>query len=957
MSWLVILVLIGLAIWLGQRGNKQQSLAEDRKVRDARWLEFIGSYRKAARSERERRMIEALLAGGTVDEFLTKDANNNGATDDAGVPQVAIPSEAALATGDAATQVTAFPAPAKVSRPMDGTLLLLYFGAFLFVASAGLFVAFGDFSGAMRTVLVFLTMAALYGGGLWLHGRSARLKPAGISFVAIGLAIAPLVGVAAYNYLTVGPDGLSGRVVWLLTSLLCLGLYAHATWRLRTTLLPYLLIASFVSLFESGVAVLDAPAPYFVWGLIVAGLILRGLSLARRTAILDEPADRSAQLLVPLSVFGALFMLPDHGAGQLAIALTLAAAYYGLEAYARRGQDNTYIAATHVLLIAALASVVYAVFETWSAVAICLMAVALLHIPAVLLWSGRSYGQDGATVAFGAAAVAVLTAVGDAQLMVAGLSVVTVFGGLTAWKQRRTDAYAGSAAALIAVPWVAGQLLAEPSFTADLQSAALYVAALVLLLAVELVFQRTASREWRDVSVAMCLLAGTLAVLPAWVDGGMTAVAGSVALAALLVRCGYLHGEAMAWPAAGAVLAAPAVLLVGDTGGMPFFAAVGVAVLGNAALALTRRHEANRWLLVAASMLLPVALGSGALGFEWQAAGFAYAYLAVMIGLVYCRSLSRRSSIEPHGGDGTSYLAGYLSAATLAIAISLADSDSQLHSSLILAVLLGMSLFLSLRVEARRDILAFTPWLAQAVLASAVRPGFSDHDGSMLILGSTVLAALLFGAADELQGRLGAVADVVRRSVLVAAYVPLWLGFYYETDDIVLPFSLAVAGGLTLYYCWRRSQQARELSGAVLVLALLWGLSVAGYDNTQVQTHIIAATCAGYAWWRHYRGEAGVSRSYLQAMFWIATVPLVLQALGGSSGDLYGWWLILQQVGFMVLGVAINRRFLTWWGLYVSVAAILYQLRDLGWAALTVLALFVIGVAVYRLQHTADKSD
>lgn len=44
-----------------------------------------------------------------------------------------------------------------------------------------------------------------------------------------------------------------------------------------------------------------------------------------------------------------------------------------------------------------------------------------------------------------------------------------------------------------------------------------------------------------------------------------------------------------------------------------------------------------------------------------------------------------------------------------------------------------------------------------------------------------------------------------------------------------------------------------------------------------------------------------------------------------------------------------------WWGLYVAVASVLYQLRNLGWAALTVLAMFIIGIAMYQLQKNSDQ--
>jgi hypothetical protein len=45
----------------------------------------------------------------------------------------------------------------------------------------------------------------------------------------------------------------------------------------------------------------------------------------------------------------------------------------------------------------------------------------------------------------------------------------------------------------------------------------------------------------------------------------------------------------------------------------------------------------------------------------------------------------------------------------------------------------------------------------------------------------------------------------------------------------------------------------------------------------------------------------------------------------------------------------------TFWGLYVALAAVLYQLRHLGWAALSFLALFIIGMAVYRLMKSVDR--
>jgi len=53
--------------------------------------------------------------------------------------------------------------------------------------------------------------------------------------------------------------------------------------------------------------------------------------------------------------------------------------------------------------------------------------------------------------------------------------------------------------------------------------------------------------------------------------------------------------------------------------------------------------------------------------------------------------------------------------------------------------------------------------------------------------------------------------------------------------------------------------------------------------------------------------------------------------------------------------MSISKKIVTTWGLYAAVGAVLFQLRALGWAALSVLAIFLIGLAVYKIQKNVDK--
>ena len=107
---------------------------------------------------------------------------------------------------------------------------------------------------------------------------------------------------------------------------------------------------------------------------------------------------------------------------------------------------------------------------------------------------------------------------------------------------------------------------------------------------------------------------------------------------------------------------------------------------------------------------------------------------------------------------------------------------------------------------------------------------------------------------------------------------------------------------------------------------------------------------AGFAGWRYVNKDNTKTDEYIYLALATATIPLILQALSDHSGGIYGWWLLLEQVGFMLIGISIHKKFVTLWGLYVAVASVLYQLRNLGYAALAVLAVFVIGVAIYQLQ-------
>jgi hypothetical protein len=940
MFWILILLLF--LYWLIRISNKRPG--NDDKY----WLNYIASFKDVAKTSRERKIIDTILHGGNPKDVDAKEEKTDEISKLAAVESM--PSQS-IVKEDREWPVRS----RKQSQPLDGTLLLLYFGAFLFVTAVGLFVAFASLSGTARTLLVLLTMAVMYFGGFWLHNRNERLKPAGVAFVAIGMAIAPLVGVAAYHYMTSRTDG---PAVWFITSVLCVGMYAYALHKIRTTFISYLFIFSFLSLFESAVSIVDSSVQYYAWGLILAGMALRLLKVFQEDEI-KEASSVSAHIIVPLAILASLYMYSTKGAGQLSISLLLSAFYYTLEAWSNRKQAAYFAPLAQVLYIVAASVGIYTLAGT--AVSVAATLIWLAAVQAVIIWwlaPQTEIARNIASIAFLSAVPSIFLPVHTGSLMAAAAGTTFLLGTLIAVRQKRVDAYMGAALALIALPFIAGQLAIKPALDSQYQSILSFAPVFLLLIAMRRVLQRTSSKLWADFSGAALALAGLAAIAPAWLHGGWQSLFSCLVFSAILFLAADFTKDSDWWASAGFVAALPAARELGNVHTGIFSAAVLCGLLINIVVTLICRVELNRWLVTGLALLSPLALGAGGLGFKFAPVLFSYTYLVAMAGLIAGRSIARGqiliSSNVPlisfYKSTSLSYVVGYASAASLAVITSLYAPKSALHTSIILAILIVVTIYVSEKIEKNKKILAVLPWLVQALLVSAIRPGHENRAGNLAIITGSLLAVIVYIVIDRRTSNLKEDLSDVRTSSLVAAYLPVFLMLFYDEASIVPPLALGIAGSLTLYYSWKRPQAEREASGGIIALAIMWMFYVLGVRNIQFYSHVIAAVLGLYAYWRYTLGDEEASNSYLSATFLEITVPLILQALSTSNGTLYGWWLLLEEVGIMLLGITIQRRFLALWAVYVAIGAVLYQLRHLGWAALSLLALFIIGMAIYRLQ-------
>ncbi len=271
---------------------------------------------------------------------------------------------------------------ATVSQPVDYGVPLLYLGAFLFITAATLFVTLSGVGGGAKVFLLAAVAAVFYASGQVLFRSSTRLKNAGSSFVAVAVLLTPLLGVAAYGYWLNQQYGLT---VWLVTSLICLSLYAITWLTMKQQYIGYLMIGALVSLVESAVAQLGLPAQAFGWGLSLVAVFNLGLwSLGRsseETKQLQAPLMITANVLLPVSILYSLALIGDKGFTQNAAILALASAFYATYGLllGRGARRVALWVSSQLLALLAAGVLTYGVTESRNAVLIYIVAASLLY--------------------------------------------------------------------------------------------------------------------------------------------------------------------------------------------------------------------------------------------------------------------------------------------------------------------------------------------------------------------------------------------------------------------------------------------------------------------------------------------------------------------------------------------------------------------------------------------------
>lgn len=970
-----LLVLLGIIalIYFLTRGSSNNVIPPPQDL-SQQWVDFIAAYRPLAKNKSERAMIERMLTdllaqglpGPTItDQYVNPppqvEAVGEATTDMAAQP-VAQPTYSMQSTVAQQPYIAASDIPTQeaLREKLDNTSLLLYFGAFLFLASAGLFVALSGAYGELRVATVLVVMAALYYGGFWLHDNKPKLRTAGRTFIGMGLMLAPLVGLALYSYVMKDQP----QLVWLLTSVLCLALYGNALQRLKSQLMEYVFIGTFLSLFESAISVTQLPLYYYGWGFAVVGLLLHGWHLFRGQPASEEvdesPTVLSAGVLMPLSAMTALYMVPKYGVIQLGVSLVLTAVYYALQAWEATSEDskvNNALVAQSASL-AAIGSFTFAVHHSYSEVGLVLLVCGVLQLLFILARKASAILRASAMVLIVSLGIAVFLGWEKPWLMtitVLGLSMSAV----ALWvKQQRPGMYCIGMAAILTLPYILGWHVAETQWHAAQIAIAAFIASAAPLFSFMVVRQKTLDTiEWRDgwrLVQALSLFAGIAATI---FSGELHVLLASFGVAGLSYGLSRLDVSYASWLQLSSALTLVPLFFTRPDRTL-WLVSVSTVFLWNLMLTLAARLEAARWVGSLAWALLPLGIARQFTALntpEWYAAS----YFVITAGFVLARAIAKRrishlpitlSELEQRlHTDSQAYVLGYGIAAFASYVTSLA-------AVYWLPATIGTGLailftFIAMRVEKLPSLMTVVPLLLQAALWGTFDSGKSM---TAYVLISSGFGLLSYASTWVFAPNRIDYAGYTKYAAAITMYVAPATALFFE-PVWAMPLTMFIAGLVTMHVAWLREQMHRELAGGVVVLAVMWFMYYHGVTNVQAYTHVIAAVFGLYAYWRGRRNDAVPSDQYLIAMLAAATIPLGIQVIASNSGGLYGWWFLGEQIAIMLLGMALKNRFVTRWGLYVAVGSVLFQLRALAWLSLTLLALFLIALAVYQLQKSDDK--
>lgn len=973
---LIVGILIGLFLGRLIVKNDYESKLSKRNIQ---WAQFIVSYKKIASSATQlsliKNMVKDIIDQGLVNEkeandlMIKLDTTKQNSLDKLPeIPDIKKNTEHNTEINKIMPEVAVGPISdepkleqkKQLDIDLSNASLLLYFGAFLFVASVGLFVAFSDVGGLLKVLSVLFVSILLYAVGCYLYFNKTTYSQVGVAFAGIGMTIMPLIGLAVYKYVFFESYGAEA---WFIASVLSLAMYVHAVWYFRQTFLNYVLIFTALSMFESATFILDAPLYYFGWVMAFLSLLLLAISYIKPVwPEFKESAIVSSKVLLPLTIFVSLYIVESEGALQLGVSLLIGSIYYGLLALNKLNQNNKilYITISHILAIFSVIFISYGLTSSLAISSIILLLLNILQLLAgLLIKNNNGYFNTYYIIVASSLLVGFLIAFSD-DLLIYVATVVFIAGLYAMWlKSKNILLYIFSALTIVLAPILT--MVFGQNFNYNLTEIAyvglftLYLQALLYFIFSDMVFDKKFKKL---ASVCFVVSSGLVVLLSLVLQGYMSLfIVYGIAIAYTLFAKYSLDKR---WYIGASAITALPILVTFDNTDL-FSYSVIIALLCQIIAAIKYRNNVNRIIGSIIWFVVPLSLAYGLLGSYFNNYWYVVSYLLVMVGYIFARAIARgdviRSSNVPLSSydsmASVSYVIGYIGAAMVALIVALMQLDA-IYSSLVILFLMITNTYLSIYIEKNKNYLALLPLFAQALLINILRPDLQiDNELILVSILSTATALIAYGIVSLFDQSKLWPKNLLKTSVITLYFAPSLILF--GNSLWIMPVCLMVALLVTYLTYKPKLQFSKEIFGFLGIITIYWFLLDIGIRNVQVYSHILVALFVFYAYLRNKLKQTEQSNVYIYCALVTATVPLIVQSLAGKSGDLYGWWLLLEQVFIMILGIFIHKSILIRWGLYVAVASVLWQLRGLGWVSLSLLALFIISVAIYQIYSSNKK--
>ena len=218
-------------------------------------------------------------------------------------------------------QLPVRPMPPRTNSSLDGQNLALLAGGFLIIAGAGGVVATDR--GYLGLVILFLMMFIFYIGGFVVR-RNSKLRPAGNTFIGIGMALLPFVAT-----LLAKVSGVSGEVIWLLTSVVGAIIYGLTAYLLKSKAVGYIVMVVLVSFTCSLSATLSLSAVWYFVFVMVLSIIINLTNLAikkSQLSALNEITSITGRWLPLITLATATFCFALLSSQEFLLILSIALA-------------------------------------------------------------------------------------------------------------------------------------------------------------------------------------------------------------------------------------------------------------------------------------------------------------------------------------------------------------------------------------------------------------------------------------------------------------------------------------------------------------------------------------------------------------------------------------------------------------------------------------------------------